>query len=83
MDRYPYSNKDTIVETHGIPMNFEFKGNRNYVQGADIYSAALRIACELWGRYPDKVMGTFHNLLKQSYIFYLICPVSSVKPNPV
>ena len=66
-----YSNKDTIMETHGIPMDFEFKGNRNYVQGADIYSAALRIACELWDRYPDEVTGTFHNPLKSQGIFRL------------
>lgn len=66
-----YSNKDTIVETHGIPMNFEFKGNRNYVHGSDIYPAALHIVRELWGRYPDEVMCTFHNVLKSQGIFRL------------
>lgn len=71
MEQYPYSNKDTSVVTHGVPANFWFKGNRNYVQGGDIYSAALHIAHELWGRYPDEVNGTFHKLLKSQGIFRL------------
>ena len=71
MDQYPYSNEDTSMVKYEFSVNFAFKGNRNYVQGADIYSAALRIACELWGRYPDEVMCAFHNLLKSQGIFRL------------
>lgn len=71
MEQYPYSNKDTSMVTHGVPANFGFKGNRNYVHGSDIYPAALSIACELWGHYPDEVKCTFHNLLKNQGIFYL------------
>ena len=71
MGQYLYSNKDTSMVTHGVPANFGFKGNRNYVHGSDIYPAALHIARELWGRYPDEVMGTFHKLLKSQGIFRL------------
>jgi hypothetical protein len=52
-------------------VNFVFKGNRNYVQGGDIYLEAIGIARELWGRYPDEVTGTFHKLLKSQGIFRL------------
>ena len=71
MDKYPYGNEGTSMVTHGVPANFGFKGNRNYVHGSDIYPAALCIARELWGRYPDEVMCTFHNLLKSQGIFRL------------
>ncbi|MBC2693800.1 MAG: hypothetical protein HF982_00665 [Desulfobacteraceae bacterium] len=71
MEQYPYSNKDTSVVTHEVPTNFVFKGKRNYVHGSDIYPAALHIARELWGRYPDEVIGTFHKLLKSQGIFRL------------
>ena len=71
MDQYPYSNKDTSIVTREVPANFGFKGNRNYVTGSDIYPAALHIARELWERYPDEVMGTFHKLLKSQGIFRL------------
>jgi hypothetical protein len=71
MDKYPYSNEDTNMVTHGVPANFGFKGNYNYVQGGDIYLEAIGIARELWGRYPDEVMCTFHNLLKSQGIFRL------------
>lgn len=53
----------------GVLANFVFKGNRNYVQGGDIYSEALNIARELWGCYPDEVIGTFHKLLRNQGIF--------------
>ena len=66
-----YSNEDTTIVTQGVPANFVFKGNRNYVQGGDIYLEAIGVARELCGRYPDEVMGTFHNILKSQGIFRL------------
>jgi hypothetical protein len=71
MERYPHSNEDAKMIAQGVPANFEFKGNRNYVHGSDIYPAALRIAFELWGRYPDEAMGTFHKILKRQGVFRL------------
>lgn len=71
MDKYPYNNEDTNMVTHGVPADFGFKGNRNYVHGSDIYPAALHIARELWGRYPDEVMCAFHKPLKSQGIFRL------------
>jgi hypothetical protein len=69
MDRYFRSNELNNIMTSGALANFVFKGNRNYVHGSDIYPAALRIANELYGRYPNEVMGTFHKKLKKQGIF--------------
>ncbi len=70
MDQYPHREQDTFV-THGFPASFGFKGGRDYVPGSDIYPAAIEVARELWGRYPDEAMVTFHKLLKHQGIFRL------------
>ena len=71
MERYPYSNENGSMAEYRVPVNFAFKGNRNYVHGSDIYLEALRIVYELWDGYPDKVMCTFNKPLKQQGIFRL------------
>lgn len=61
-----YSEK---LSTNGTQGNFPFIGNREYVHGTDIYSAALQIVRDAWGRYPDEVVGRFHKPLGTQGIF--------------
>lgn len=44
-------------------INFQFKGNRTYVQGPDIYDGMLWVVREYIGEYPSNIKGSFHRLL--------------------
>jgi hypothetical protein len=49
-------------------IDFKYKGNRNYVQGPDIYDAMLQKVLEVFAAYPIHVKGAFNHLLKNNGI---------------
>lgn len=53
---------------HNVNVNFQFKGERNYVHGTDIYENMLRTVHDHFGEYPSRITGSFHRLLKNNGI---------------
>lgn len=49
-------------------IHFKYKGNRDYVQGPDIYDAMLGKTLEVFAAYPTQVKGSFNRLLKNNGI---------------
>jgi hypothetical protein len=50
---------------------FKFKGDRNYVQGADIFDGVLEVVKDFFGEYPNLLKGAFYRLLSNTGIFHL------------
>ena len=42
---------------------FKFKGNRQYVQGADIIDIVIKTSKDIFGEYPVSIKGSFHQSL--------------------
>lgn len=50
---------------------FQFKGDRKYVQGADIFDSTLEVVKDFFGEYPNLLKGSFYRLLANAGIFSL------------
>jgi hypothetical protein len=53
---------------HQKEIPFKFKGNRDYVHGTDIFDNVLKNVRFFLKRYPTKINGSFHRLLKSNGI---------------
>ncbi len=50
-------------------LNFEYKGQRTYVHGTDIYDSMLGTVRKHFEEYPRNITGSFHRLLTSNGIF--------------
>lgn len=48
---------------HEQIISYQFKGNRTYVQGPDIFDSMLRTVLKYFKEYPSNISGSFHRLL--------------------
>jgi hypothetical protein len=52
-------------------MFFQYKGQRRYISGSDIYYKMLETVNNLWELYPISISGFFHELLTNSAIIQI------------